>query len=119
MIMKKLILCLIIIALPLFAEEMWLGLVTGAEADSLILVDGKKVHVPSLQSARYITDNNEQNMMTSVRPPYPYTATLIIPEASKALSSEEREVTRKIPTIKIHDFYEVVNGRLKKRTTFE
>lgn len=115
--MKRLLLCITILAVALFAEEISLGLVVGAEADSLILVDGLKVHVPNLTYARYITEGNDEANLSSIT--YPYTASLVIntgsDEEDPFSSPTAEESPRNIPVIKIHKFYSIVDGRLVER----
>ena len=113
--MKKLLLCLIIVALPLMAEEIWLGMVSGAQGDSLILVDGLKVYVPNLAYTQYLSDND--HLLDNVGITYPYTASLIFNELSD-LDPDSRS-SASIPTIKIHEFYDIVEGRLVERATFD
>lgn len=115
--MKKLILCITLLTVVSFAEEISLGLVVGAEGDSLILVDGVKVYVPNLAYARYITKENSEANLTSVT--YPYTASLITATAADeedpfSLPTAE-ESPRNVSVIKIHAFYDIVDGRLVKR----
>jgi len=124
--MKKLALLLIIITLPLLAQEVsqeiYLGLVTGAEGDSLILVDGLKVYVANLSMAKYIYGDDDTDMslpgtLTAIS--YPFTATLINPGYYTKQAGNENSrsaVTQYHPAIiKIHKFYDVVNGKLVER----
>lgn len=119
--MKLLALLLALITVPLLAQddfdtdanEISLGLVVGAQGDSLLLVDGLKVYVPNLGFAQYI-DDNDISISTAIS--YPFTASLVLTNAGGGLTSESRTTGRTVTnTIKIHDFYEVVDGRLVKR----
>ncbi len=110
--MKKLLLCLIIVALPLMAEEIWLGMVSGAQGDSLILVDGLKIYVPNLTFAQYLSEDD--HLLDNIEITYPFTASLVVNDLS---DPESRAVSSaSIPTIKIYEFYEVKEGRLVERT---
>lgn len=119
--MKLLTLFLIVITFPLFAQddfdtkvqEISLGLVVGAQGDSLLLVDGVKIYVPNLGYAQYIDDNNK---MISAAISYPFTASLVRTDASGGLSNDARTAGRSITsTIKIHQCYEIVDGQLAER----
>ncbi|MBN2621566.1 hypothetical protein JXB22_10835 [candidate division WOR-3 bacterium] len=119
--MKLLALFLVLITFPLLAQddfdqnvqEISLGMVVGAQGDSLLLVDGVKVYVPNLSFARYI-DNDDNMVSTAIS--YPFTASLVITEAGGGIVSEDRSAGRTVTnTIKIHDFYDIVDGRLIKR----
>lgn len=112
--MKKLLLCLIIFALPLMAAEISLGMVSGAQGDSLILVDGLKVHVPNLAYAQYLSDND--HLLDNIKITYPYTASLVFNELSDSDPASRVVSSSIISTIKIYEFYEVKEGRLVERT---
>ena len=105
--MKYLAICLIILALPLMADEVSLGMVTGIKGNSLILVDGVEVRMPGMSLGRYIDENNQAVDGSSIT--FPFTASLItnteLPEHMRAQST----------VIKIHKFYDVVEGRLVER----
>ncbi len=103
--MKYLILFLIIITPALFAEEISLGMVYGAEGDSLILVDGLKVYVPNLSQGKYVSESNQELKMADVQ--FPFTASLIIPDQDLP-----PEKAIQLVYVKIHKFYSEVNGRL-------
>ncbi len=115
--MKKLLLCLIIFALPLMAAEISLGMVSGAQGDSLILVDDLKVYVPNLAYARYLSDND--HLLDNIEITYPYTASLVFNELSDSDPDSRAASSASIPTIKIHAFYDIVEGRAVERTTFD
>lgn len=115
--MKKLLLCLIIFALPLMAAEISLGMVSGAQGDSLILVDGLKVHVPNLAYAQYLADND--HLLDNIKITYPYTASLVFNKLSDSDPDSRAASSASIPTIKIHAFYDIVEGRAVERTTFD
>ena len=116
--MNKLILCLLIIVLPIAAEEIGLGCVWGAEGDSLILADGLKVYVPNLSSgSRYLNAKNEVITSSLVR--FPFMAALVTMES---VSLDEDDFTKEISRVasnvyyvKILRYYEVVNGRMVDR----
>ena len=105
--MKYLLICLIILALPLLADEVSLGMVIGTKGNSLILVDGLEVPMPGTSMGRYIDASNQAIDASSIT--FPFTASLItnteLPEHMRAQST----------VIKIHKFYEVVEGRLVER----
>jgi len=121
--MKLLTLFLVLITFPLLAQddfdsytqEISLGLVIGAQGDSLLLVDGGKVYVPNLSYARYI-DAHDNMVSTTIS--YPFTASLIVTYAGGSDSpimeahSAGRTVTN---VIKIHQYYEIIDGQLVKR----
>ncbi len=107
--MKRLLLILAIVALPLFAGEIWLGMVIGVEGDSLILADYLKVYAPS--ALRQYVGANHEAIDVSAALEFPYTASLILEET-------EDLAYKGIPqtTVKIHQFYDVVDGRLIERS---
>lgn len=112
--MKRLFLLLIVICVPLIAEEIWLGMVDGAEGDSLILVDGLKVYVPGLSLGRYVNEDNQAIDVSSIK--FPFTASLVRPD--QEMTSEDETDMRGVlghTYVKIHKFYDVVNGRLEER----
>ncbi|MGB3340405.1 MAG: hypothetical protein WBB37_02865 [bacterium] len=114
--MKKLLLCLIIFTLPLVAGEIWLGMVVGAQGDSLLLVDGPKVYVPNLSYAQYISESDE--LFDDVEITFPCTMTLITDDLSAPDDPESRIAPNtRFTTIKIHKFYELEEGRLVERTS--
>jgi len=108
--MRKIILFLLAIMLPLCAEEIYLGMVAGVDGDSLILVDGGKVYVRNLLFNRYVNANNLPIDATNVT--FPFTASLTIneqiPEHARVHSVR----------VKIHTFYDIKDGRLVERKTF-
>lgn len=105
--MKKLMICLTIMALPLAAAEISLGMVSGAEGNSLILADGLKISVSNLALGRYITADNQPLDPTSLT--FPFTASLV-------LNDELPEHIRKHRAlVKIHKFYDIIDGRLVER----
>jgi|GEM_PF-1981814 len=119
--MKILTLCVILVTLPLIAQdfsegevrEISLGLVVGAQGDSLLLVDDGKVYVPNLAFASYVDENGN---MVSTAISYPFTASLVLNNATGGLGTEARSPSRtSVSVIKIHQFYEIVDGRLAKR----
>jgi hypothetical protein len=105
--MKYLCICLIILALPLMADEVSLGMVTGINGNALVLVDGVEVRMPGISIGRFIDENNQAVDASSIA--FPFTASLIsnteLPEHMRAQST----------VIKIHKFYDVVEGRLVGR----
>ncbi len=116
--MNKLILCLLIIILPIAAEEIWLGYVWAEEGDSLILVDGIKVYVPNLSSgSRYLNTKNEVLASSSVR--FPFTANLVTMESVSLdeddLAIDVNRVPSNVYYVKILKYYEVVDGRMVDR----
>lgn len=115
--MKKLLLCLIIFALPLMAVEISLGMVSGAQGDSLILVDNLKVYVPNLAYAQYLSDND--HLLDNIEITYPYTASLVFNELSDSDPNSRAASSGGIPIIKIHAFYDIVEGRAVERATFD
>jgi hypothetical protein len=105
--MKHLLICLIIMALPLMAEEMSLGMVTGIKGNSFILVDGLEFSMPGASMGRYIDENNQAVDAASIT--FPFTASLIV---NTDLPAHMRAQTT---VVKIHKFYDVVDGRLVER----
>jgi hypothetical protein len=102
---KKLIICLAILLLPLFAEEIWLGLVTDVQGDYLVLVDGLKVHAP------HITFANSHNQAVDAR-------AIVFPFSASLITHDETATSRTTGAlIKIHAFYEEVDGRLVEQTS--
>lgn len=105
--MKHLIICLVIMALPLMAEEISLGMVTGVKGNALVLVDGLEVSMPGASMGRYIYENNQAVDAASIT--FPFTASLI---TNTELPAHMRAQTT---VVKIHKFYDVVEGRLVER----
>ena len=103
--MKYLLICLIVLALPLCAEEVSLGMVTGVKGNSLVLIDGLEISIG--RAVRYITANDEAVDATSIT--FPFTASLIID------TEQPPNVRARISLVKIHKFYDVVEGRLVER----
>jgi molybdopterin/thiamine biosynthesis adenylyltransferase len=109
--MKKLILCLIIIVLPIFAEEISLGMVDSVKGDTLTLVDGLKICVPNLSRGRYIDENNVAISVTSVT--FPFTASLVRDETLPKHLRDQNVF------VKIHKFYKLVQGRAVELQKYE
>lgn len=107
--MKYLAICLVIMALPLMAEEVSLGMVAGVKGNSLILVDGLEVSMPGASMGRYIYENNQAVDASSIT--FPFTASLI---TNTELPAHMRAQTT---VVKIHKFYDIVEGRLVERTS--
>jgi hypothetical protein len=105
--MKNLLICLIILALPLMAEEISLGMVTGIKGNTLVLVDGQTFSMPRASMGRYIDENNQPVDAASIT--FPFTASLI---TNTELPSNTRAQTI---VVKIHKYYDVVDGRLVER----
>lgn len=109
--MKKIFLLLIIaLIIPLWAEEIWLGMVVGIEGESLLLVDGIKYSCPGLSSQRYITEDSQA--LDAARITFPFTASVVIDEQMPA------QLRAQTVRIKIHAFYEMKDGRLSRRSSF-
>lgn len=111
--MKKLLLCLILLALPLLAEEIWLGMVSGAQGDSLILVDDLKIYVPNLAYAQYLSEDD--HVLENVKITFPYTASLIVKGRSDTDPASRIDTKTSFTAIKIYKFYDVKEGRLVER----
>jgi hypothetical protein len=107
--MKKLILLIALLVIPLLAaEETNLGMVYAAEGDSLILADGLKVYVPGLSlGGRYITDNTSLDLSTIS---FPFTASLIT-----TVSSDPAVKSGLYTYVKIRKFYRQVDGKLVEK----
>ena len=105
--MKYLLICLLIMAPPLMAEEISLGMVTGIKGNSFILVDGLELPMPGASMGRYVNKNNQAVDAASVT--FPFTASLIV---NTDLPAHMRAQTT---VVKIHKFYDVVDGRLVER----
>lgn len=107
--MKKLILGLLLITVPLLAWETWLGMVDTAEGDYLILTDGAKVYVPNLSAGRYIGEDN--NPLDPKAVVFPFTASLVVGDESKLIPEHKRAHS---VFVKIHKFYRLDSriGRL-------
>jgi hypothetical protein len=97
--MKAIILLLLTFSLCLFAEETYLGVVHGIEGDSLILVDGLKVHVQNAGGS--LVYNNMRTDAQNIS--FPFTATLVSDRASRAGARTYVRVER---------LYEVKKGQL-------
>lgn len=112
--MKRLFILLIIFCLPLIAEEVWLGMAIGAEGDTLILVDNLKVYVPGLSLGRYVNKDNQAISPNSIK--FPFTVSLVRPDQQTTSqdATDDRNVLANT-YVKIHKFYNVVNGRLVER----
>jgi hypothetical protein len=110
--MKKMLFLLIIIALPLAAKECSLGMVAGIAGDSLILVDGLKIHVPNARQA-FVNQRNELIGFENVQ--FPFTATLIKENIQSTDGSDESRDDQ-VPglisiRIRIDKTYEIKDGR--------
>ena len=112
--MKKLLLCLILLAIPFMAEEIWLGMVSGVQGDSLILVDDLKVYVPNMAFVQYLSEDD--HVLENVEITFPYTASLIIKGRSDTDPASRIDTKTSFTTIKIYKFYDVKEGRLVERT---
>jgi len=115
--MKKLLFFLIIIALPLAAEECSVGMVAGIAGDSLILVDGLKIHVPNARQA-FVNQRNEIVGFENVQ--FPFTATLLRENIQPADGSDETRDDQ-VPgfisvRIRIDKTYEIKDGRAVEKT---
>lgn len=108
--MKKIILFVFLLVVALCAEEIYLGMVAGVDGDSLMLVDGKKVYIRNLQFNRYVNKNNQPIDATTVT--FPFTASLTINEQMP------EHVRQHSVRVKIHEFYDIRDGRLVKRSSF-
>lgn len=116
--MKRLLLCLIIFTLPLVAGEIWLGMVVGAQGDSLLLVDDGKAYVPNLAYAQYISESNE--LLDDIEITFPCTMTIMTTDLSTSDDPGSRITSdARFATIKIHKFYELEEGRLVERTSLD
>ena len=111
--MKKLIICLAILILPLLAEEISLGLVVGFEGNSLILVDGLKVKLPDNSLVSFVGENNQT--FDAAKLPFPFTATLVTTEQTSGTAFTSGPGIIKNTTIKIHKLFKVENGRLVEK----
>ena len=94
--------------MPVLAMDISLGMVSGIKGDSLILVDGLKVHVPGVSVGRYIDENNQAVDAAAVT--FPFTASLVMDIEMPA------HVRARTTKVKIHKFYDTINGRLVERT---
>jgi hypothetical protein len=119
--MKLLTLFALLLTLPLLAQdfsdsdaqEISLGLVVGAQGDSLVLVDDAKVYIPNLAFARYV-DENGNPITNSIS--YPFTASLVLTGYGSDFSPDAGSAPRtSVSVIKIHQFYDIVDGRLVTR----
>lgn len=109
--MKKIILLsVILLIVPLYAEEIWVGMVVGIEDESLILVDGMKYSCPGLSSKRYITEDSQP--LDAMRVTFPFTASVVVDEQMP------EQLRAQTVRIKIHAFYEMKDGRLKRKISF-
>jgi hypothetical protein len=108
--MKHLLICLIIVALPLMAEEISLGIVTGIKGNTLILVDGLEVTLPRTSVGRFIDEDNQALDASSIT--FPFRASLLV---NTELPQQMRAQTT---VVKIYKFYEVHEGRLVERKSF-
>jgi len=111
--MKKLLLCLILLAIPLMAEEIWLGMVSGIQGDSLILVDDLKVYVPNIAFVRYLSEDD--HVLENVEITFPYTASLIVTGRSDTDPTSRIDTETSFTAIKIYKFYDIKEGRLVER----
>ena len=117
--MKKLLLYLIIFILPLAAEEISLGMVVGAEGDSLLLIDNMKVYVPNLAYAQYISESDQ--LLDNIEITFPCTMSLIADDLANPDNPESRlqNDNSRFVKIKIHKFYDLQEGRLVERTSID
>jgi hypothetical protein len=97
--MKAMILLLLTFSLCLFAEETYLGIVHSIEGDSLVLVDGLKIHVPNARGSLVY-----KNMPTDAQNiSFPFRASLIKDRASRAGARTY---------VRIERLYEIREGKL-------
>ena len=97
--MKAIILLLLTLSLCVFAEETYLGIVHSIEGDSLVLVDGLRIHVPNARGSLVY-----KNMPTDAQNiSFPFKASLIKNRASRAGARTY---------IRVERLYEVKNGIL-------
>jgi hypothetical protein len=89
------------------AEEISLGMVTGIKGNTLILVDGLEVSLPRGSMGRYIDENNRVVDAASIT--FPFRASLVVDTELPAHLRAQTTV------VKIHKFYDVVEGRLVER----
>ncbi len=115
--MKKILLIGMILCLPLIAEEIWLGVVCGVSADTLLLVDGLKIYVPGLSAGKFTTENN--TALDSRTITFPFKASLVIKDEipfQKALTENGvRPEYAHYVYVKIHNFCDIKDGRLVDR----
>ncbi len=115
--MKKILLIWMIFCLPLIAEEIWLGVVWEMSADTLLLVDGLKIHVPGLSAGRFVAENNVA--LDSKAITFPFKASLVIRDEvplNKVLKENGvRPEYAHYVYIKIHNFCDIKDGRLVDR----
>lgn len=97
--MKAMILLLLTFSLCLFAEETYLGMVHGIDGDSLVLVDGLKIHVPNARGSLVYKNVSTDAQNIS----FPFTASLISDRKSRAGARTYVRVER---------LYEIRQGRL-------
>jgi hypothetical protein len=108
--MKRLILCFVVMTLPLLAWETYLGMVAGAQGDSLKLVDIEEmVYVPGLSRGSVYIDRNGNPLDPSTIT-FPFTAMLIQHDASETRTVSRYAVTQPV-YVQILQFYRIVNGR--------
>uniref|UniRef100_A0A7V3RGN4 Uncharacterized protein n=1 Tax=candidate division WOR-3 bacterium TaxID=2052148 RepID=A0A7V3RGN4_UNCW3 len=114
--MKRILLFLIFLSLPLLAEEIWLGVVDGMKGDTLILVDGLKIYVPGLASGKFVLENNAPMDISAIT--FPIKASLVIDERGNRKAPEILNADGVKPEfshlvyVKVHKFCEIKNGRL-------
>ena len=102
--MHKLMICLTILVFPLVAAEISLGMVSGVDGNSLILTDGLRIPVANLALGPYITADNQPLDFASIT--FPFTASLIINTELPERIRKQRAL------IRIHKFYDIIDGRL-------
>ncbi len=114
--MKRILLFLIFLGLPLLAEEIWLGVVDGMKGDTLILVDGLNIYIPGLTSGKFVLENNKPMDISAIT--FPLKASLVIDERGHRKAPEILTTDGIKPEfshlvyVKIHKFCEIKNGRL-------
>ncbi|MEO0135916.1 MAG: hypothetical protein ABIL74_02365 [candidate division WOR-3 bacterium] len=113
--MKRVILSLILLCLPLLAKEIWLGVVDGIKGDTLCLVDGLNIYVPGLSSGIFYSENGIPLDVSAIT--FPLKASLVIEERARDISDILTETGVKpgfghLVKVKVHNFCEFKDGRL-------
>ncbi|MCX7994886.1 MAG: hypothetical protein N3A65_03815 [candidate division WOR-3 bacterium] len=110
--MRKIIFLLILLCFPMFAKEIWLGVVHGMSADTLILVDGLKIYVPGLSGGKFCYENGLPADLSVVT--FPLKASLVIEGRADDILTETgvKPGFGHLVKVKIHSFCEFKDGRL-------
>jgi hypothetical protein len=118
--MKKLLLLIIICTAPVLAADVFLGIATGINGDTLILTDNLKICVPNLRQA-FVNTRNETIGFEKIT--FPLEAVLVTPGDETTPPTDDNDLGRAklgITTtfVKVNKFFDVKDGRLVQKGNY-